>query len=448
MNGDFMSIHEKMWQEVCDRIRNSGKIMEVQYTTWIQPVEKAKFGVEFLFLWAPNSIAKTSIEERYAEIIKDAVFKVTKKYYKLKVLIHGEEEPLESEADEYKKIGIKREENSLNPKYTFDSFIVGNSNRYAHAYALSVAEAPGGKYNPLFLYSKPGLGKTHLSQAIGNFLKAQNPDAKVIYVSSEKYTTEFIASLQNKTTNLFKEKYRSADILIIDDIQFIAGKESTVEEFFHTFNELYENSKQIVLTSDRAPNEIDIEERIKSRFAWGLTSDITPPDFETRIAILKKKASSDGIDFSDEVYEYIADNIKSNIRELEGALNKLIAYKSINVDEEITEEVAAVVIKDLVYETDVDVTVDMVKHAVCKYFKLTVDDLMSESKKKEIATARQIAMYLCSVTVKKITSTAIGKAFERKHSTTLYAINKIEDDVKKDEEIKTAVNDIKNIIFG
>ena len=423
--------------------------MDVQYTTWIEPVEKAEFGTEFMFLWAPNSIAKSSIEDRYAEIIKDAVFKVTKKYYKLKVLVHGEERPLESEADEYKKIGVKRDETLLNPKYTFDNFIVGNSNRYAHAYALSVAEAPGGKYNPLFLYGGAGLGKTHLCQAIGNFFKKQSPDAKVIYVSSEKYTNEFITSLQNKTTDLFREKYRSADILIVDDIQFIAGKESTVEEFFHTFNELYENSKQIVLTSDRPPNEIHpIEDRMKSRFAWGLTSDITPPDFETRIAILKNKAKSEEINFSDEVYEYIADNIKSNIRELEGALNKIIAYKNINVSEEITAETAEIVLKDLVYESDVDVTVDMVKHAVCKYFNISVDDLMGESRKKEIATARQLAMYLCSVTVKKITSTAIGKAFERKHSTTLYAINKVEDDIKKDENTKTAINDIKNIIFG
>lgn len=444
-----MSIHDNIWQEVCQRIKNSDLIMDVQYTTWIQPVEKVKFGTEFMFLWAPNSVAKSSIEDRYAEIIKDAVFKVTKKYYKLKVLVHGEEEPLESEADEYKKIGIKRDETLLNPKYTFDNFIVGNSNRYAHAYALSVAEAPGGKYNPLFLYGGAGLGKTHLCQAIGNFFKAQRADAKVIYVSSEKYTNEFITSLQNKTTDLFREKYRSADILIVDDIQFIAGKESTVEEFFHTFNELYENSKQIVLTSDRPPNEIHpIEERMKSRFAWGLTSDITPPDFETRIAILKNKAQSEGISFSDEVYVYIADNIKSNIRELEGALNKIIAYKNINVTEQITEETAAIILKDLVYETDIDVTVDMVKHAVCKYFNISVDDLMGESRKKEIATARQLAMYLCSVTVKKITSTAIGKAFERKHSTTLYAINKVESDIKTDEEIKTAVNDIKNIIFG
>jgi len=444
-----MSVHENIWNEACQRIKNSGLIMDVQYNTWIEPIEKVKFGTEFMFIWAPNSIAKSSIEDRYAEIIKDSVFKVTKKIYKLKVLVHGEEEPLESEADEYKKIGIKKDESLLNPKYTFDTFVVGNSNRYAHAYALSVAEAPGGKYNPLFLYGGAGLGKTHLSQAIGNFFKATRPDAKVIYVSSEKYTNEFINSLANKTTDLFREKYRNADLLIVDDIQFIAGKESTVEEFFHTFNELYENSKQIVLTSDRPPNEIQpIEERLRSRFAWGLTSDITPPDFETRIAILKNKAESEGISFSDDVYVYIADNIKSNIRELEGALNKIIAYKNININEVITEETAAEILKDLVYESDVDVTVDMVKRAVCKYFNISIDDLMGESKKKEIATARQIAYYICSITVKKITSTSIGRAFDKKHSTVLYGINKVEDDIKKDENIKTAVNDIKNIIYG
>lgn len=439
-----MDQHQQIWDEICERIKNSKLILEVQYNTWIAPVEKAVFGDTTLFLWVPNSIAKSAIEERYLELIKDAVFKVTKKDYKLCVLLHDQPQPQEAKVVSTPAVGQWKEDDSnLNQKYTFDTFVVGNSNRFAHAYSLSVAESPGGKYNPLFLYGGAGLGKTHLSQAIGHFMKAQNPNAKVLYVSSEKYTNEFINSLREKRTDLFREKYRNTDLLIVDDIQFIAGKESTVEEFFHTFNALYETGRQIVLTSDRPPNEINpIEERLRSRFAQGLTCDITPPDYETRIAILKNKAQLEQVEFQDEVYQYIAENIKSNIRELEGALNKVIAYDRLNI-QPIDEKITADILKELVdSKENRQVSHDTVKHHTATYFHLTVDDLMSSRRTKAIAYARQISMYLSSSLVTGATSTEISREYERDHSTVLYAINKITDDLKKDEKLSAVIRDI------
>ena len=443
-----MNQHEMIWNDVSERIKNSGKIMQIQYKTWIASIEKAQFGSKTLFLWVPNSIAKNSVEERYKDIIKDAVLKTTKKNYDIKILLRGEQAPFEKE-EETPKISqqiVKDEGFHLNPKFTFDNFIVGNSNRFAHAYALSVAEAPGGKFNPLFLYGGAGLGKTHLCHAIGNFLKQSKPDAKVLFVSSEKYTNDFINSLRDKTTDIFRETYRSADILIVDDIQFIAGKESTIEEFFHTFNDLYENDKQIVLASDRAPSDIDIEDRVKSRFQWGLLCDITPPDFETRIAILKDKSKNMGFEFSDDVYNYIADNIKSNVRTLEGALLKLVAYQSLN-SEELNEETVKKILEDIVIPSEnVNITYQMMKKAVCKYFHITMDELMGKGRRKEIALARQICFYMCDKYVTGSTSAAIGREFSKDHSTVLYGINKISDDVKKNAEIATVIEDIKKNI--
>ena len=441
-----MNQHEMLWKDVSERIKNSGKIINVQYNTWIASIEKAQFGTKTLFLWAPNSIAKNSVEERYIDLIKDSVFKITKKNYNIKVLLRGEtapfEEPEETEKPNINQI-IKEDGVHLNPKFTFDNFIVGNSNRFAHAYALSVAEAPGGKFNPLFIYGGAGLGKTHLCHAIGNFIKQSRPDAKILFVSSEKYTNDFIHSLRDKTTDMFRELYRNADILIVDDIQFIAGKESTIEEFFHTFNELYENDKQIVLASDRPPNEIDIEDRVKSRFEMGLLCDITPPDFETRIAILKDKSKSLGYMFSDDVYNFIADNIKSNIRQLEGAPLKIVAYKSLN-PEELDENTVIQVLKDFVISKEnVNVTFSMIQKAVSKYFHITVDEIMGSGKRKEVALARQICFYMCEKYVKGATASSIGREFSRDHSTVIYGINKIADDLKKKEEIKTIIEDIK-----
>ena len=441
--------HEQLWNDVCVRIKNSGKVIDVLYKTWIEAIYNAKFGKEILFLWVPNSIVKNSIEDRYIDIIKDAVFKVLKKNYEIKVLLRGEEEPEEEKTVIYQKKedDVADSKSGLNKKFTFDNFIVGNSNRFAHAYSLSIAESPGKNYNPLFLYGGAGLGKTHLCHAIGNFVKQTNPNSNVIFVSSQKYTIDFINSLKEKTTDLFREKYRNADILIVDDIQFIEGKQSTIEEFFFTFNQLTENSKQIVITSDRPPNELnDIEERMISRFAQGLTIDITPPDFETRIAILKNKAQRDNVSFSDDVYIYIADNIKSNIRELEGALNKVIAYSSIN-EGELDEFTLNRLLKDMVISVDFSsYTYDMLVRAVCKYFHISASDLKGKSKRKDIAYPRQICMYMCMELVKNATSVDIGRIFDKDHTTVLYAHNKIESDLKGNENLVSTINDIKNLI--
>lgn len=446
-----MTQDDLILKDIKEYIKNSGRILEVQYNTWITAIEKAKFGRTVVFLWVPNSIAKNSIEERYKDLIEDAIYQRTRKEYKIVVLLRGDTEPPEEDPEfkgDLHRI-VKDDSGLLNSKYTFDNFIVGNSNRFAHAYALSVAESPGGlnnHYNPLFLYGGPGLGKTHLCHAIGNFVKQNSPGARVLFVSSEKYTNEFIASLSNKTTLKFRDKYRSADILIIDDIQFIAGKESTIEEFFHTFNELYENGKQIVLASDRPPKEINIEERIKSRFEAGLLCDITPPDFETRIAILKSKAGSMGISFSDDVYSYIADNIKSNVRKLEGALLKISAYKSLNQGE-LDEETVGKVLNDFVVSDENNkITFSMVINAVTSYFHISKEELLGDSRRKEVANIRQICMYLCTF-VKGSNSSSIGRELNRDRSTVVYAINKISHDIKYDEEVRATVEDVKKSII-
>ncbi len=444
-----MTNDELIWNEVSTKIKNSGKIYEVQYNTWIKSIEKAKFGNSTLFLWVPNTLAKSSVEERYIDLIKEYVLSCTKKNYNIVVLLRGENMPEEekiSSSNKAPKI-INDDFNMLNKNHTFDNFIVGNSNRFAHAYSLSVAEAPGGKFNPLFLYGGVGLGKTHLCHAIGNFVKENNPDINLIFVSSEKYTTDFINSLRDKTLDSFREKYRKADILIVDDIQFIQGKESTIEEFFHTFNELYENNKQIVLAADRAPGEIDIEERLKSRFEWGLSCDIIPPDFETRIAILKNKSKNMGYEFSDDIYSYIADNIKNNIRQLEGALLKVVAYASLNPGN-LDEETVINILKDFVVSKEkLSLSYDTVIRTTAKYFHITTDEILGESKRKEIAFARQVCMYLCSQYVKNATMSQIGREFKRDHSTVCYALNKVEDDIKKNENIASTIKDIESLLF-
>lgn len=440
-----MKNSHEVWLEIKERIKNSGIIQTFQYNAWIDVIKEAEFKDNFLYLWVPNTVVKNSIEEVYADLITTSTFKTTKKQYIVRVLLDGERIPEDNKVPEPI---IKNEETTLNPRYTFDNFVVGKSNRFAHAYALYVAESPGGRYNPLYLYGKSGLGKTHLCHAICHFMKQTRHNPKIIYISAETYTIEFINSLQNKTTDVFREKYRNCDILIVDDIQFIAGKESTIEEFFHTFNSLYENSKQIVLTSDKPPMEINnIDDRLKQRFASGLTIDITPPDFETRLAILKNKSTEMGVNLRDEVYIYIADNIKSNIRELEGALNRIIAYKDINPGVEIDEFSCKEILGGTILDEDITYTYDMIKNAICKYFHITVEDLVSNSRRQEYAVPRQYCFYLCQKYIKKVTTVAIAREFDKHHSTVIYGINKVEDEIKnKNEKTITIIEDIKALI--
>lgn len=322
-------------------------------------------------------------------------------------------------------------ENVLNTRYVFDRFVVGSGNRFAHAAALAVAESPASTYNPLFFYGQTGLGKTHLMQAIGHAIIRRRPDAHVVFISSERFTNELISSIQRKTTQRFRAKYRKADVLLIDDIQFIAGKEATQEEFFHTFNVLFDMRKQIVISSDRQPKEIpSLEERLVSRFEWGLVTDIQPPDLETRIAILQNKAAEEHYVVPADVLRYIATYITNNIRELEGALITVIAFSKLTKDT-ISLEMAEEVLRDLIGENRIKpITFETVQRAVAEHFDVRISDLRGRSRQRQISFPRQIAMYLCKQLVPSCSLTEIGEAFGGKdHTTVLYAVQKMAGEV-------------------
>ena len=340
---------------------------------------------------------------------------------------------------------------NLNPKYTFDTFVVGANNNLAHAASLAVAESPGEIYNPLFIYGGVGLGKTHLMHSIANFILKNNPKAKILYVTSEKFTNELIDAIRNKnniSTTEFREKYRNNDVLLIDDIQFIIGKESTQEEFFHTFNALHEAKKQIIISSDKPPKEIEtLEERLRSRFEWGLTVDIQSPDYETRMAILRKKEEMEGYNIDNEVIKYIATNIKSNIRELEGALTKIVALSKLEKNREIDIELAEKALKDIIAPGDKqEVTPEFIIQIVADHFNLTPLDIMSAKRSKEIVYPRQIVMYLCR-TMTETGLQNIGKALGgRDHTTILHGIKTISADLEKNPSLQNTIDILKKKI--
>ena len=337
---------------------------------------------------------------------------------------------------------------TLNPKYTFDSFVVGNSNRFAHAAALAVAEAPATAYNPLFIYGGVGLGKTHLMQAIANEILQNNRNAKILYVTSEKFTNQLINAIKDGKNEMFRNKYRNIDVLLIDDIQFIAGKETCQEEFFHTFNTLHDNGKQIIISSDKPPKDIKLlEDRLKSRFEWGLIADISNPDYETRLAILRKKAQLDNIIIDDEVLSDIATKIDSNIRELEGVLNKLIANASLT-NCPITLEMAEKAINDVVTKKDKVLSLELIQETISKYFNITVEELKGVKRSNDVTFPRQIAMYLCR-NVAQLPLTKIGEGFgKRDHTTVIHACTKIEKEIQNNVSTKRIVESVKNILLN
>ncbi len=339
---------------------------------------------------------------------------------------------------------------NLNPQYTFESFVIGNSNRFAHAACVAVAESPAKAYNPLFIYGGVGLGKTHLMHAIGHQIISKNPNANIIYLSTENFMNEMINSIKDDTNEAFRNKYRNVDVLLIDDIQFIQQKESTQEEFFHTFNALHNANKQIIISSDRPPKEIaTLEERLRSRFEMGLITDIQPPDYETRIAILRKKSQSDRKSVPDEVIEYVAKNINSNIRELEGAITRISAYADLN-NKPTNLSIAEEAVKSLLSGKErKEISVEDVQERVAQYYGLTVDDLIQNKRTKEIALARQVAMYICKEYIPNISYKLVGESFGgRDHSTALHAVNRISDEIKKNRSLKERIdhiiNDIRN----
>ena len=393
---------------------------------------------------ASSPFQKDSIYSRYADLIKASIRQVTNKDLELNVVLDEKDTNLSKP----KSQNNFSTNSILNPKYTFETFVIGENNRFAHAAALAAAESLGKAYNPLFLYGGVGLGKTHLMHAIGNFVLSQNKDAKVLYITSEKFTNELINAIQKNTNEEFRDKYRNIDLLLIDDIQFFIGKERCQEEFFHTFNALYENGKQIVISSDKPPKDINpLEERLKSRFEWGLVADIGKPDYETRYAILRQKAQNEKIYIDDEILSMIAVKVESNIRELEGILNKMIAWSSLT-NGEITMELAEKEISNLHQSKEKVITVDYIQNIVAKYYNLNQNDFKIQRKTSDIAFPRQIAMYLS----KQLTGASlkeIGKEFGGKdHSTVIYAIKKIEDTMEVDPNTKIIVDNIRKMILS
>ena len=424
------------------------EVTKISYETWIKDLEIESAENGNIVLVANTVFQKDSIMSRYYDLFKNTFRFLTNKEWDINVVLKSNDSTPIEEATHFEQATTSyvNPNSNLNPKYTFDTFVVGNNNRFAHAAALAVAEAPAKSYNPLFVYGGSGLGKTHLMHAIGNEVLKNNKTLNVLYVDSEKFTNQLINAIKDSKTEQFKNKYRNIDVLLIDDIQFIAGKERIQEEFFHTFNSLHGSGKQIIISSDRPPKDIQLlEDRLKSRFEWGLIADISNPDYETRFAILKKKAQLDNIYIDDEILSNIATKIDSNIRELEGTLNRLIATSSLT-QAPITMEMAERAINDVVTNKEKVLSYDLIQETVAKYFNITVNDLKGSRRSNDIALPRQIAMYLCR-NIAQMSTNAIGSCFgKRDHSTVLHACNKIEKDMKQDNNLKMVVDSVKNLI--
>ena len=430
---------EQIWEEALKMIEE--ETSPVSFATWIQPIVPCGIIGNKIILQVKESFLKEIIEKRHLPLIRTAIKMVTKNEYD--IMITTEEE--QNAGNLHNLAAEKPAENelarNLNPKYVFDSFVVGNSNRMAHAASLAVAESPAQAYNPLFLYGNSGLGKTHLMHSIGHFILDRNPQAKVLYVTSETFTNELINSIQNNKNEEFRNIYRNIDVLMIDDIQFISKKEGTQEEFFHTFNALYESNKQIIISSDRPPKEIKtLEDRLRSRFEWGLIADVQPPDYETRIAILKKKAERDNLTVPDDVMAYIAKNIASNIRELEGALTRIVAFATLT-NQDISIALAENSLKDIFSENSATpLTPELIQQVVAEYYNIRVEDIQGSKKPKNIAFPRQVSMYLCRKLL-DISLPKIGESFGgRDHTTVIYAISKIEKQLESDEGLQKTVH--------
>lgn len=440
---------EELWVATLEKIEE--RISKPSFDTWLKNTKAESLEKNQLIISAPNEFARDWLENQYTELISEILDEVTGSKLKTKFIIPDATIEVEDlKPDPKPKLGMNNTDipkSMLNSKYTFDTFVIGAGNRFAHAASLAVAEAPAKAYNPLFIYGGVGLGKTHLMHAIGHYVRDHNPNAKVVYITSEKFTNEFINAIMENKSNSFRNKYRTIDVLLIDDIQFIAGKESTQEEFFHTFNALHEESKQIIISSDRPPKEIPtLEDRLRSRFEWGLITDITPPDLETRIAILNKKAKAEGLDIPNEVMLYIANQINTNIRELEGALIRVVAYSSL-VNQDIDASLAADALKDIIPSSKPKViTIQGIQEIVGERYNIRLEDFAAKKRTKSIAFPRQIAMYL-SRELTDLSLPKIGEEFGgRDHTTVIHAHEKISKLLEKDSDLNRDVEDIKETL--
>ena len=421
----------------------------ISYETWIKNLEIESADNGNIVLSTTTTFKKESIDSRYHDLLVNTFNFITNRECSVSIIAKEEsEQNPQNLLNNTISNNVVPSNETLNPKYTFDSFVVGNNNRFAHAAALAVAEAPATSYNPLFIYGGVGLGKTHLMHAIGNEILRNNKNSNILYVTSEKFTNQLINAIKDNKNEQFRNRYRNIDVLLIDDIQFIAGKERVQEEFFHTFNALHENGKQVILSSDRPPKDINLlEDRLKSRFEWGLIADISNADYETRLAILRKKAQIDNIIIDDEILSNIANRIDTNIRELEGALNKLIARSSL-MNSPITMEMSEWAINEIVNSKDKVISAQFIQETVAKYFNIDAKDLVGIKRSNDIVFPRQIAMYLCRA-VPQLSLPQIGKEFgNRDHTTVMHACNKIEKDIKENHNTKLIVDSVKNILLA
>lgn len=456
-----MSEHlSNIWRAVLSEMENH--LSKPSIETWLKNTRPISLQENTFVVEVPNDFTRNWLKNHYYRNLTSSLQKVINDDYNIHFVIKQDslinrhpdmKIPYETCREEESSKSVRKDLSSvckwLNPKYTFDSFVIGSNNRLAQAASLAVAETPSRAYNPLFIYGGVGLGKTHLLHAIGHYVISHNISQNVVYLSSEKFTNQFINAIRDNKTVDFRNKYRNIDVLLIDDIQFLAGKEQTQEEFFHTFNALHENSKQIVISSDRPPKEIiKLEDRLRSRFEWGLITDIQPPDLETRIAILRKKSQNEGIHIPDEILIFIAQKIETNIRELEGALVRIIAFASLE-DKHISLEFAEEALKDLFSKNKKNhVTTEHIINTTAAYFKVSPQDIKSRRRPQKISIPRQIAMYLC----RELTDCSllkIGEDFGGKdHSTVIHAHRKISSEISENEDLLQSVKEIKNLIYS
>lgn len=430
------------------------ELNQIAFTTWIQPIQINSIEDTTITLYVPSDVHKNMIEGRYLPLIQTTFAFLTNINYTILITCHATDpnSDLQNSTNsmnmQNRPLGNLYNKSNLNPKYTFDSFVVGENNRFAHAAALAVSEAPGTAYNPLFLYGGVGLGKTHLMHSIGNEILKHNPNASILYVTSEQFNNHLIAGIKEGKMENFRAKYRNTDVLLIDDIQFLAGRKSNQEEFFHTFNELHSAGKQIILSSDRPPRDIQpLEDRLRTRFEWGLIADISNPDYETRMAILQKKVQLDGLIIDNDILSNIATKIDTNIRELEGVLNKLVATSKLK-NQPFSIALSEEAIADVVSHKNRVLSIDYIQEVVSKYFDVTLDDLKGSRRSSDVVFPRQVAMYLCK-NVAQISFPKIGQAFgKRDHSTVMHACEKIEKEMKENANTKLIVETVKNSLFS
>ncbi len=423
-----------VWAKVLSYLEE--RLTAVTISAWLDDAEVVELNEEHMILYSPSDFRRDLIRRRCTDYIHDALKEIFNSDAKL--LVFGDEE-----LNAFRSRGKSTTSMDFNPQFTFDNFVVGPSNRFAHSAAIAVSKTPGQVYNPLFLYGPPGVGKTHLLYAIANGIRKQSPDANIVYIKGDQFTNELIDAIQNGKNIEFRSKYREADLFLIDDVQFIAGKESTQEEFFHTFNKLYEEHKQIVMTSDRKPSDmLTLEDRLKTRFEWGLLADIQPPDYETRMAILRNKARSLGLDLSDDVCNYIAINVTNNVRQIERTVKKILAYRDLNNMPLDLPNISRAIDDMFKSEGNALPTPSLIISQVCKFYSVDEAVMRGIQKNKGIAEARQVAMYL----IRKLTNLSlpdIGKEFARDHSTVIYAIRKVEVALKNgDTNMQNNIRDI------